>query len=242
MDNIRIVGAPQFDFYYQPDILLDEVEWRSRFGISKDQPIILFAGGLNYVAPIEPHWLYQLDEAIEKKLIKNDPIIMLREHPADSITRWQNVLNQCHHVILNHPHISADDKPYSKNSRWELMNLASTLKYCDIHINTSSTMTVDGAIFDKPQIGPAYDDQPGIKLDRAMRDLYQREHYLPITNSGGLEICYSYKDLISSINQAFDFPYKRALGRKKMIHEICTYDDGLCTRRVFDAVEYFINN
>lgn len=60
-------------------------------------------------------------------------------------------------------------------------------------------MTVDGAVFDKPQIGPAY-DLYNKTFDRACKELYLREHYLPITNSGGLTVVNSKDEMIEAIN------------------------------------------
>ena len=102
-------------------------------------------------------------------------------------------------------------------------------------------MTIDGAILDKPQIGPAFDESPGRKFDRAARELYIREHYLPITNSGGLEVAYSFDQMIYAINDALDNPEKNHDGRKNIIEEISTFDDGNASDRVYSALLSFID-
>jgi hypothetical protein len=103
-------------------------------------------------------------------------------------------------------------------------------------------MSVDGAIFDRPQIGPAYDDSPRGKYDRTSQDLYYQEHYLPITHSGGLDIVRSEQELIAAIRDALVNPGRLAEGRKRMVREICTYDDGRATGRVADAVQGFLGS
>jgi CDP-glycerol glycerophosphotransferase (TagB/SpsB family) len=106
-----------------------------------------------------------------------------------------------------------------------------------VHINASSTLTVDGAIFDRPQIGPAYDADRLKKFDRVLKDLYVREHYLPITNSGGLDVVYSREQLVSAVNAAFEDPAARSEGRKKLVSEICTFADGKSSQRVVDKLK-----
>jgi CDP-glycerol glycerophosphotransferase (TagB/SpsB family) len=101
-------------------------------------------------------------------------------------------------------------------------------------------MAVDGAVFDRPQIGPAYDDTPGGKYEQTSRDLYIQEHYLPITQSGGLEIVHSRDELVRAIRSAIEDPGRLAEGRKRLVREICTFDDGRATERVAHAVRSFI--
>jgi hypothetical protein len=101
-------------------------------------------------------------------------------------------------------------------------------------------MTVDGAFIDRPQIGPAYDDRPGHPCERAVRELYLREHYLPITQSGGLTIANSIRELVASICDGLDFPDRQKDGRKRLVKEIVTYDDGGCTERVAAALRGFL--
>ena len=101
-------------------------------------------------------------------------------------------------------------------------------------------MTVDGSIFDRPQIGPAYDDNPGKKYDRTARELYYQEHYLPITHSGGLDIVRNRRALIEALGSALEQPERLAEGRKRIVKEICTFDDGQSTGRVAAEVLSFL--
>ncbi len=49
---------------------------------------------------------------------------------------------------------------------------------------------------------------------QAMKDLYLREHYLPITSSGGLEIAKSEQELIDLINNALSNPERLSKERE----------------------------
>ena len=98
----------------------------------------------------------------------------------------------------------------------DIVNLCSTLKWSDIHINASSTMTVDGAIYDKPQIGPAFDDIGDKIFDKNNKALYHRKHFEPITNSGGLILAKNRRELIEAINDALNNPEKLSRQRKKI--------------------------
>lgn len=237
---VTIVGAPQFDFYRDKNYIWDELRWRKQLSIPLDRPVILLGGSPSIITPMEPYWASQIDNAIERNLIPNKPIILVRPHPLDSIQRWAWIFNETKNVYYDIPWVTGEDPGSTNISKFDIEKLTSTLRHSVVHINSSSTMTVDGAIFDRPQIGPAYDDRPGGKYNRASKELYQREHYLPITNSGGLEIAYSLGEMINAINAAICSPEKRRLGREKMILEICTFNDGKATERVNRALESFV--
>ena len=122
----------------------------------------------------------------------------------------------------------------------DIERLVSSLCHSDVHVSVSSTMTIDGSIFDRPQIGPAYDDRRGGKFDRISYELYLREHYLPITNSRGLDLVKSRAAMIEAVNNALREPSRLAEGRRQLVREICTYADGKCTARVDDALQTFL--
>lgn len=238
---VTIVGAPQFDFYWDDSYVWDEKTWRKTLNLPADCPVILFGAGHYQIVPHEPHWLQQLDEAVERGEIPGQPIILFRRHPNDPLDRWQSVLNQARHVVYDNPWPEGKTVAARTNvRRTDIERLASTLKHTAVHINASSTMTIDGAIFDRPQIGPAYDDRSGRRYDRIVKDLYEREHFLPITYSGGLDVVCSREEMVAAVRTAFEHPEQRAEGRKRLVREICAFTDGKSTERLNRALETFL--
>ncbi len=238
--QIEIVGSPQFDFYWNPAFCWDEESWRRQLSLPSGRPVILFGGGYFFCAPHEPRFLQQIDEAIDRHEIPHDPIVLFRNHPVDPIERWMPILKQAKHVVYDDPWPTGRISGHSNMRRRDIQKLASCLFHSSVHVNIASTMAVDGAIFDRPQIGPAYDDTPGRRYERTSRDLYLQEHYLPISRSGGLEIAYSKGELIQAIGSALEEPGRLADGRKRLVREICTYDHGRATERVVRQVRSFL--
>lgn len=238
---IKVIGAPQFDFYYDKSYVWDETTWKKRLKLPDNRPIILFAAGFFKIVPNEHHWLKQLDDAIENRDIKGKPVILFRIHPVDPLDRWKPILKNAKHIVFDEPWQTPETgKGRANVKREDIEKLVSTLYHTQVHVNASSTMTVDGAIFDKSQIGPAYDDRPGRKYDQIVKDLYKREHYIPIVNSGGLELAHSRNELISLINSAFENPGRLSSKRKNLVKEICTYDDGKSAERLEAAFKLFL--
>lgn len=236
-----IVGTPQFDFYWDPSYRWDEGRWRDELGLPANRPVILFGGGPATIAPHEPHFLKQIDDAIENGKIQGNPIVLFRRHPVDHIERWQPVLSDSRHIICDNPWQPSESTMHFNVKRGDIERLVSTLLHCWVHVSTSSTLTVDGSIFSRPQVSPAYDDRPGRKYDRITRELYLREHYLPITNSGGVTVAYSRDELISAINLGIMNPEIQREGRQRIVRKICTFSDGRSTMRVAKALMDFLD-
>jgi hypothetical protein len=240
--EVRIVGSPQFDFYWKPDYLWHEDEWRHRLGLPSNRPVLLFAGGYFKCAPHEPQFLGQIDDAIEANEIVEKPIILFRCHPVDPLERWQAVLQRAKHVVVDNPwQLGGKILGHTNIGTEDICKLASTLYHCNVHVNVASTMTVDGAIFDKYQVGPAYDDSLTRKYDRAALECYYQEHFLPITRSGGIDIVRDRKNLILATRTGFSNPERLREGRRRIVAGICTFTDGKCAQRVSSAVREFMD-
>jgi hypothetical protein len=239
-EQITIVGSPQFDFYWNPAFCWDEGEWRRQLSLPSGRPVILFGGGHFLCAPQEPRFLQQIDEAITRNEIPGNPIILFRGHPVDEIKRWMPILSQAKNVVYDDPSPKGRASGYANMSCWDIQKLASCLFHSRVHVSVASTMAIDGAIFDRPQIGPAYDDTPGRKFDQACRELYVHEHFLPITQSGGIEVAYGRDDLIRAVRSGLENPSRLREERKKLVREVCTYDDGRATERVAREVRSFL--
>lgn len=238
---VSITGTPQFDFYYRPEYVWDEATWRAKLGLPAGRPVILYAAGPASIVPHEPHWVAQIDAAIEDGSIAGRPVILLRRHPVDPAGRWLPLLRQGRHIVFDEPWQPGVEVIGKTNvSDEDIRRLASSLCHAGVHVSGSSTMAIDGAIFDRPQVNPAYDDRPGRRYDRAMRELYLREHYLPITRSGGIVLAESRAALVQAINDGFAHPERDRDGRRRMVEAICTFTDGRSTERVAAALEEFL--
>lgn len=114
----------------------------------------------------------------------------------------------------------------------QVIGLCSTLAHTDVHVSVSSTLTLDGAFFGKPQLGPAYDVEGGRRHQRRALDLYRREHFVPIVASGGLELANAPAELVAQVRSALDDPERLAPQRQAMLEALCTFTDHRSTERV----------
>jgi hypothetical protein len=241
--RITIVGPAQFDFYQDPRYVEDLPVWQERLGVPAGVPTIFFGAGPPVIAPHEPQYLAHLLDAIEDGRLPADTTVVLRRHPHDLPERWKR--------FEDHPRIAYDNPgPVGTTIRpgqaamgeAQIVGLCSTLAHTDVHVNVSSTLTLDGAFFGKPQIGPAYDVEGDRGERRRASDLYEREHFLPIVASGGLELPRSPTELVGQVAAALADPERLAPQRRAMLTAMCTYLDGRCTERVAEQVNAFLDD
>lgn len=240
-ERVTLVGPAQFDFYWDENYLWQEADWRRRLRVPADRPVILYGAGHYSIVPHEPHFVAQLDQAIESGEIPGCPVILFRRHPNDPRERWEPLLRQARHVIYDDPWPANGPVLGRTNVKEDdIARLVSSLCHSAVHVSVSSTMTIDGSIFDRPQVGPAYDDRPGRRFDRIAHELYLREHYLPITESGGLDLIRSRAALCAAVRDALREPGRLAGGRQQLVRDICTFTDGQSTARVVAGVRQFL--
>lgn len=236
--NVIITGAAQFDFYKNEKFLLNKNEWKKIVGINNadNQKIILYAGGPQQLFPNEPQYLKHIKEAIENGEIKGNPVVLFRCHPVDNIQRWKDAVGTSEHIIYDLSWSGKQNLMNANVTDLDIMKLCSTLAYTDVHINLCSTMTVDGSVFLKPQIGPAYDEVMPHKA-HLLKGMYWQEHFIPIMQTNGLALANSKHQLITLINEALHHPQSMTNASSRIVNEIITYADGQCTKRVVQGIK-----
>ena len=236
-NNVHIVGAAQFDFYHQSKYILPRNEWLRIVGLpDTDRKIILYAGGALSLFPQETQFVQHIDEAITKGIIPGKPIILFRCHPVDRIERWKEMFKHSENIFFDSSWTGNTKMTYTNITDNDIAKLCSTLYYTDVHINLSSTMTVDGSVYGKPQIGPGYDEvYPNSKYP--LIGYYYQEFYLPIMQTNGLAVARNRKELIDYVNEALQFPDHFTQKSKDIVEAIITYSDGKCTERVLKVLQ-----
>jgi hypothetical protein len=237
-DQVDIIGAPQMDFYVRRELVYDPKEFFQSHRLDARRPVILFAAGPAHISPVEPQILIDLDQIVENYEPQKRPQILLRPHPVDDARRWSDALCKCTNVHVAKSWTVRDCRA-GRIRLDDIRELASALAYTDVHVSTSSTMSLDGAIFDKPQIGLAYDPGPGGRFGKVMAELYQREHYLPLTHSGGIEIVRSRQDLEASLSAYLRHSPRDSSARRVMVKNLLGVPMGSATDAAFATVLRF---
>lgn len=237
-DRVVVIGAPQFDLHRRPDLLLDDAAWRSAVGLPPDRPVLLYGGGPTQLVPQETRLVRLIDSMNETGQISGNPVLLVRRHPAADPGPWRELARDLRSGVVVDPWAPGTNLNRCWPTDVDIQVQMSTLAHSAVHVNVCSSMTLDGAMFDRPQIGPTFVPGLGRKAARRVRDLYAREHWWPITASGGLTTVDSESELEVALNEAFDDPGKGKAGRRRMVENVLEIDDGRgCERFVLEVME-----
>lgn len=235
---VTITGAPQFDFHFDSSYIIPKEEWLKLMGLPVGKKIVLYAGGVDVHFPTEPQYVAYLNEAIDTGQIDSNTVILLRSHPLCNIERWEAFIGSAKHVVFYQPSQGSGKNNYGNVLPIDISILISSLYYCDVHINLCSSMTVDGSIFNKPQIAPYFDDI-NKECEPALRAIYEQKHYRPIVESGVLQFASSKSELIELVNKNLNKPLGISNCRR-CVEEIITYTDGASAKRVYKFINSFL--
>jgi hypothetical protein len=233
---VRVVGAPQFDLHRQERLVMDEASWRGSLGLPPDRPIVLYGAGASRLVPEEHRLVDLLDAAVADGRIPGRPFVLVRRHPVDPPEPWSSHAARWRHAAVVAPWASAEAPMRSWPSLDDLRVQMSSLAHSSVHINVCSSMTVDGAMFDRPQIGPAFLPGASRLQQRFVRDFYRQEHWAPIAASGGLTVARDEAELIAAVREALDDPARLAANRTQLIEGVLTWPDGRSVERLVAQV------
>jgi len=237
-EKVSIAGAPQFDFHYKHGYCWDKKTWLNNLGLPHNKKIILYAGGSENLFPDEPQYLKHLVDALESGVISDDAVILLRCHPLDKVARWKSAIGPSGFVYYDSRYPVNRKMDYDNVTDNDIIKLVSTLKHTDVHVNVCSTMTVDGSVFNKPIIGPYYDELQR-NNEKVFRAFYKQEHYMPILHTNVVQLTSSKKELGKVVNDALKDPSSFVKNSKACVEEIITYTDGQSAHRVADILKSF---
>lgn len=241
-NNVTVCGAAQFDFHYKQNFTWSREEWLSKLGLPANKKIILYAGGPVSLFKDEPQYLAHLNEAFQNgRINSNDAVILFRSHPLDKKERWHALVGDSPNIIYDAAQSGKEKFDYTNVNDEDIRKLMSTLKHADVQINFTSTMTIDGSVFHKPQIGPYYTEIDKLRKEKLTRMMYVQEHYAPITASGAINMPASKDAFIEMVNDALYNPHKYTKYCDDCLKTMITYTDGKTTDRVIAALKRFYN-
>lgn len=235
-DSVRITGAPQFDLHQRAELRLSRSEWSDALGLPADRPVLLHGAGPSNLVPGERELVLLIDRAISSGRVRGRPHLLVRRHPVDPPDTWRGVGSQLRNGSVVDPWLEGPSAFRSWPTDQDIVMQMSTLAHAEVHVNVCSSMTLDGAVFDRPQIGPAFIPGIGRRERRRIRDLYRQEHWAPIQRSGGLALVADEDSLVRELNLALEQPEQRRDGRRRMVADVLTFVDGRSTERLVEEI------
>ncbi len=238
---VYVVGAPQFDIFFQERFSLSRAAFCSQVGLRPDRQIIVYAlGSPNFLR--EHHGAVDLARRIARGELGDDVQMIVRPHPIHDNAELAGLFRQyAPRVILQHtaePGVALTARSQGESQIVEWVN---TFRHADVVVNLSSTVTVDAAIFDRPIVNLDYDPEPGHPNQALVKDVnHLWTHFKPVAESGGVWLVNNPEEMVDAIKTYLAHPELHREKRRWIADHVCGHLDGRCGYRMANAVLDFL--
>jgi CDP-glycerol glycerophosphotransferase (TagB/SpsB family) len=177
--QVCITGIPRFDIYFKE--LPEEysiLQFRKRYTISPSDRVILFTTSAISHFPNQADIVKHL---LEYTTRKENVKIIVRCHAGDNFGLYKRFAHEGN-LRTWYPYDNQDKSAISNRmpDLNMLNSLAEMLEYCDVCINVASTIRLEAAICNKPNISIAYDGELNPPFHSSVKRFYNYSHQIPL--------------------------------------------------------------
>jgi len=230
---VYVVGAPQFDVFFQGHRNQTRQEFCSRLGLEPTRPIVLHALGVaNGVE--EHHGALELARRVVRGEL-GDAQLIVRPHPFNNQKEMRSLFQAfAPRVVVQQNQGGRRDVLPSEE---EINQWVNTFRHADVVVHLSSTAAIDAAIAGCPSVCMDYDPSPGQTKQALIKEVnHVWTHYRPVAESGGTWLVESMEELVHAVRTYLANPTLHAAERDAMARYVCGLIDGHCGERAADAI------
>ena len=242
-EDIVVTGPPDFDDYFRPPQITRE-KFLEYLGIPVSRRVILFTPFFDSFIGSAVIILNTLTQALKEGRLPSDVHILVRHRPG--LKEIPTSFIESHpNLTITYPCRNFFYGRRGKKERiidWEFSTedvnlLTHSIYYCDVMINTVSTLTIDAAACDRPIIGIRFDADSQCRPEHSITKVMDlHDHYRELERTGGIRLVKSVEELIEAINLYLKHPELDRKGRGKIRQEQIEFFDGQNGKRVADYI------
>ncbi|HKX26253.1 MAG TPA: CDP-glycerol glycerophosphotransferase family protein [Blastocatellia bacterium] len=236
---VYIVGAPQFDVFYQSRFHHSREAFCRRQRVDPERPIILYALGSPNLFREHDTVCYLADRVARGEL--GEVQLLIRPHPLHdkgldlaSLNRWGA------RVVVQDPGQAGLSVPARAQNEEQICDWVNTFRHAAVIVNLSSTAAIDAAICDKPVVNLDYDPEPGQPRQLLVKEInHAWAHFKPIAESGGMWLVNNPAEMVEAVKTYLERPELHREQRRAMAEHVCGFLDGRCGERMAEAILEF---
>jgi hypothetical protein len=236
------VGAPQYDVFYMAQYAQDRNDFCVRNGLNPELPIVLYAlGSPNFIKSEFPTALSVIGAMKAEGKLKNYQVLV-RPHPNKQNNELVDELANFD-ANVNLQNVGQAGLPTEKRSQSEVQirDWVSTVKHASVIINASSTILLDGAMFNVPFINVNYDNTESGFFDGLVKSLQHWEHLRTVVETNAGWYCNNDAEVLARVDEALANTDCKHKELKRLCKLIVDNQDGNSGTRLADAVLKTLN-
>jgi hypothetical protein len=234
---VYVVGAPQFDVFFQPRFHLSREAFCGAQGLRPNRPIIVYALGSPNFLRGEPYGALQMARAVIAGDL-GDVQMLVRPHPIHDNAELDRLFHEFS-PLVRVQRTAAAGTPLTARSQDEahIKEWVNTFRHADVVVNLSSTVTVDAAICDRPVVNLDFDPGPHGEDHELVKEInHVWTHFKLVAESGGVWLVSSFDEMLKAVRTYLAHPELHRAQRRWIAQYVCEHLDGRCGERMAEAV------
>jgi hypothetical protein len=240
-DRVAVVGAVQFDSYFESLQLPTREAFLKTAGVSPERALVTMATAPHAVYPSTPWLIEILADAIDREALGRPADLLVRVHPRDDLAQYSRFAGR-RHVTIEKPVGHLVGTPGTPQfdqfsaTRADRRHLAETLAYSDVLVNFASTTTIEACVFDTPVVNVGFDEHVDVPAPLSIRRYFRFEHYRPVVETGAATVASSPEGLVSAVRAYLADRTRDQEARRKLAARLCPFRDASAGQRLARAV------
>jgi hypothetical protein len=200
-EAVSVTSGTQFDVLFGKATLPDRSATLSALGLDPSRRLIVFAMNAPMYAPDNPGYIRLLLDAIRSGRIEGRPNLVVRLHPFDRDSHYDDAIAGDEGVVLQRgftlatPGAAFECLPTHDDVR----RYGALMVHADLMLNQASTTTLDAMATGTPVVNIAFDLAP-THGDTSIARVYGFTHYKRIVDSGAVRLAHTPEDLFDAMN------------------------------------------
>ena len=232
---IFIGGIPQYDPYYRAPFSSRE-EFFKKIGCDPKTRLIVYAPAGRAFSDSDWDMIDLLQEMNAQGEFGAGVSLLVSFAPHEPLDMRE---------IEKRPHLKYDHRGIilgrGDRADWDMSDadarhLADTLYHMSLLVCYASSLSVDGAVFDKPVINIDFEVRKSRYLAKSPTQYYGTTHYKKALATGGIRMVRSEGELAAAAREYLTDPSRDRTGRKRLAREQCFYEDGKSGERIGNFV------
>lgn len=236
---VYVIGALQFDIFFEPRFHETREAFCARYGLNPDLPIVLYALGSPNLFRENASVIYLAERIARGEM--GEAQLLIRPHPLHDKGLDLPTLRQLgSRVAVQETGQTGLSVPTRAQNEEQICDWVNTFRHAAVIVNLSSTAAIDGAIFDKPVVNLDYDPEPGQLRQALVKEInHSWTHFKPIAESGGMWLVNNPAEMVEAVKTYLTRPDLHRKERRAMAEHVCGFLDGLCGKRLAEALHDF---
>lgn len=232
LDKVFVGGILRFDHYFRDELLpLSREEFLKSKGLDPRRKTVFFASRSQGTS-FSKDFIHSFISWQKKGGFKEPVNLFVRAHIIDSMEDYQEFIGMSGVHIERAGTTKQIDRSSGQKSEMDedaLVETKMTLKYCDVCINITSTMSAEAMVFDMPVVSAGFVPM--------YSELLALEHISPLVEHGAIRVASSMDEIHDYIKMYLENPAIDRENRKWAVPHALGPTDGYSYKRIVNFVD-----